>query len=514
MFVSVPKTEEYVRIASAPAVDNSLPAPQECRLLRGGLRAKPAQEKALQVFEEHGELVASLGLGAGKTFILGELCEMHERPVLMLPGGLREKTISEFKVHGYRVPNIVTYDELTRDDNEHLLDKLDPDFIGADEAHRLTRTHTAARRLFRRLDKKPSTKFVPVSGTFFKGDNHASGLQRSGTVFSYALRNSGPPVPSRAYEADLWARALGDDVFVTPGCLGKTKSEARLWFAARLSTWPGFLHVPDTEGVDANLYCTSHVLEPGASPIASAAIARLRAQWELPDGRLLEHPPSVWLAERQLALGGYYKEREGAPKEWKVARRAFNTFCRETIQRGKADTMFQVIARFGKEYDVEAWLAVKDMHEPMHDYVCIDPFMADICKAWLTEGADRGVIWSDVRLFNEWLSANLGLPFYNDGRLFKDPAAIVSIDSYLEGANLQHYDRALLLTPMGNASDLHQLIGRHHRPGQKSEDVNIDVLLACESYSTSLDKAITQARDEQFVNPSNKVLFGNWSTAT
>ena len=320
------------------------------------------------------------------------------------------------------------------------------------------------------------------------------------------------PVPTLAHEADLWSRALGDDVFVLPGVLGKNKAEARARFAARLSTWPGFLHVPDTEGVDANLYCTRHVVDARPA-IVEEALRAVRHNWVLPDGTELEHPPSVWLAERIISLGGYYKERAGAPLEWKVARRAFLSFCRETIQRGKADTVEQVMQRFADVYEVEAWQCIKPMHDPVSDYVSLDPFMADVCKAWLDEGKGKGVIWSDARLFNQWLSGALGLPFYNDGRLFKDDAAIVSVDSYLEGANLQHYDRALLLTPMGNASELHQLIGRHHRPGQKSEDVNIDVLLACESFSNSLDKAIAQARDEQYVNPQNKVLLADWSNA-
>ncbi len=514
MFIPVPKTAEFLRIQATPYVDHVLPAPEDCRLLRGGLRARPAQEAALRIFEECGELVVSVALGGGKTFIYAELMEGEERPIIIGPGGLREKTIAEFKVHGYRAPTFVSLDELCRVEAETLLERLQPTFVACDEAHRLTRSHAGAKRLFRYLDKHPECKFVPGSGTFFKGDQHGSGIYRSGLVFSYALRNNGAPVPCGNYESDMWARALGDDMFIHPGPLGKNKADAREWFALRLRGWPGLLHLPDTEGVDSNLFVTAHRGGPGLahSPsILLAALSTLEKDWELPDGTELSHPPSVWYARRLLSLGVYYQEcGPPAPIEWKVARRHFTTFCRETIKAGKADTEDHVVRRFGHEYDVEAWLAVRDLHTPRHRLEVVDGYLTDVCKAWLDDGKGRGVLWLDAPLLGRWLGEQLGLPYFNDGRPFTDLAALVSVDSYGTGANLQTlWSRALLLTPFQNASDMHQLIGRHHRPGQLAEDTIFDVFIAGDVFQESWDKCLDQARDEQYVQPSSKLLIGN-----
>jgi hypothetical protein len=133
----------------------------------------------------------------------------------------------------------------------------------------------------------------------------------------------------------------------------------------------------------------------------------------------------------------------------------------------------------------------------------------------------NALIWVHHKEVGERFAA-LGLPYYGAGgvdRLTGESietaklcACALSISSNKEGRNLQdRWSSAIVAELPRDAGDIEQLIGRIHRDGQRSDEVDVAVHVSTASAGAALERVIERA---QWVQASTgqpqKILQGSW----
>ena len=83
--------------------------------------------------------------------------------------------------------------------------------------------------------------------------------------------------------------------------------------------------------------------------------------------------------------------------------------------------------------------------------------------------------------------------------------------AHAEGMNLQRWDRALVMSAPAGARQLEQLLGRHHRRGQRSDEVAFTFALGARVMRSCLDGALAEAREtQQKLTSRQKALAATW----
>jgi hypothetical protein len=517
----------------------------------GTMTLRPAQVAVLTEAYDYRGCVGQLGLGAGKTLVTALLPTIlsAERPVLLAPAKLRDKTARDFqklREHWLVHPKIefISYEQLARVKQAELLEQIDPDLIMADEVHRLKNLNAGCtKRVKRRMSKRPDTVFVGLSGTLTVRTPldywHLSmwALQRSGLL----------PLPKNYDETHEWALAIGvkvdDDKRVAPGALLELAPEglpeimpavtkARLGVQKRLRDTPGFVMTADTD-VDASL--TLQVIRPPRSERIEEALERMRKTRETPNGDTLIRPVDVWRQARELACGFYYRWEPAAHPIWLLWRTNWGRYVRHVLQSSsKLDTPLQVqqwVERTVKEGRKEEPFTLSDPDKPDDPEATIKLVPSEILRRWievrpvfkpnpvaywiddsymrwlvateLTPKHPPTVVWVEHIAVATKLRELSGMPFCNrnarddKGRHIEDLGGqhvIASIESCGEGVNLQEsWSRNLVVScpPVGKVWE--QMIGRTHRSGQTEDEVEVLVLGACPEQEQSLEQATLDA---------------------
>jgi hypothetical protein len=486
-------TEELIDLLSA-------------HLLRpGGVgRLRPGQASALRELYQCGGLFAPMPCGSGKTLVtlLAATLLGSQRPVLLVPASLREKTRREFATYRanwrVRLPKIVSYQELGQIKNEDRLARLAPDLLMADEAHMIRRLSAGVTRRVRRyIEANPATVFAPLSGTLI-----TDSIMDYHHLSTDALGDKAP-VPMRPVDAERWARALDRDVST-----GK-----RLGLGA-LDTIPGGFHqhMRETAGVvhvagsDCPAALEISTWRPKIPTALERTIQSVQEANMRPDGELLNE----WEAPTclsQLALGFYYVWDPLPPEWWILPRRAWWAYARAVLddQLPGFDTEGQIVqaldaggppppyAEDGRAR-LAAWRAVKDDFEPNTVPVWLD-------RSIIQQAADHidptgWLVWTRFRAAGEEL-ARIGVPYYGGGtnpEPLAGQSCAVSIDAHATGKNLQAWHASLILTPSPRSNPNEQLISRTHRAGQAADVVTVEYIHAIEYHERSIDRAVAQAR--------------------
>jgi hypothetical protein len=493
------------------------------RTPNGQMVLKPAQALALHDAGTEGGLFAPLGVGEGKTLatLLMPVVLYSERPLLLLPGGLVEKTRRdrlELSKH-WRIPNtlrIASYDILGRVDAADMLSDYQPDAIICDEVHRLKNKRAAVtRRVARYMHDRPTTKFAGLTGT--PGE-----LQQFAHLLLWALKTKAP-IPTDPSEIEEWAQVLDHDVDpqarYAPGALLSfcnaedraglgvdTYTAVRRGFRRRLTETPGVVAtVGEGEHVDCSIYVRG--IRHKVLPITEANFRLLRERWRLPDEWPLMTAVDVWRHAQELALGLHYEWDERAPIEWMEARKAWHKFVRATINRGRTYDSELHVANGCDAGRLDAtilnrWREIEPTFTPNTVPVWHDPSALEACRDWMKT---PGIVWTEHHFFAERLAEFTGARYYGaggfaaDGKYIEDAsprdAVIASIDANREGKNLQElWSRCLFVCPPGNPNWIEQSIARIHRPKQKADEVIVDILLGCRENFDAIMHAIAAAR--------------------
>lgn len=541
-------------LASRDWTENaSLCADQLTAILRqptGTMRLREIQAVALLELYRAGGAFLHIRTGGGKTLITGLAPTVlgAKRPLLIMPAKLIAKTCEEFAEYRkhFLIPHnikIISYETLGREEHADFLERYQPDWIGADEAHKLKNVKTAACaiRVVRYMVQHPNTVFCSLSGSLAKG-----------SILDYAHLlvlglKSGAPVPIDQYALEEWAACLdadSDETNFAPliPALGEINSlsEARQKFQTRLASTPGVIISRDSFN-DVPLQIAVHSFAP--SPGIAPHLANLYKYFVAPDGwEFADSRFEVYSKAREMALDFCYVYDPRPPDDWFAARRGYCYIVRKVIEDGTlrnekglpCDTELQVRkaceARALPKYALDAydtWTSIKDTFKPNSLALWYDYAVAKRCIDWAQRHPAGSLIWVEHTAFGELLETVTGWSYYRNGGKSRqgvyienaDPRvpAIISVDSNLEGRNLQYFerwgrgfDRNLVPAGFENNPMSEQLISRTHRDGQRFP-VTVELFEIVKENASSLDKALDQARfTQEHLGQEQKLLIAEW----
>lgn len=527
----VPETRELKRIAATPRRsldDYDLDAiaeemSDELRTADGSMRLRPLQAAALLEMHDFGGLLGSIRVGGGKTLVtfLAPVIMGADRPFLIVPASLRDKTLRDFdalRKHwigpaAFDDYPVFSYEALARENNAELFSKYRPDLIVADEVHRMKNQKAAVtRRVKRYMHDRPDTRFVGLSGTLTKRS-----LLDFGHLSDWALKDLSP-VPRLWPELYEWSLAVDEKIPSTlsrqrPGALAvlfdaadRANAEvdregelmaARSAVGRRVRETPGVVSSGDDVVPISLAIVETRVEVPRASKIAEA-VRMLEERWALPNGFEIADAVELWRHTRELGQGFYYEWETPAPRSWLDARRVWAKACRDTLKANRRglDTQAQLAnAILRGEYDDDqelvdayySWTAVRDSFEPetRAEWLSLH-FLKE-----LRDSADRGkpsIIWVEHRAVGDKLAELYGFAYFAAMGLDannrpiesvdpqKEPIVVASIASCGTGRNLQAWAHNVVACAPPGGSVWEQMLGRTHRDGQEADEVRVVVL--------------------------------------
>jgi hypothetical protein len=524
-FYPVPANAEYKRIAALPRrklegfADLVTP---EFRRPGSSAMLRPIQAAAIAELADNRGLFAPIAVGGGKTLLslLAPLLLAAAKPLLLLPAGMIEafrRDVARYSRDWYVCAGIQTcsYEMLSQAKNEKYLFELEPDLIILDECHAAKNVSGArAKRINRYLKANKETSVIAMSGSV-----------TSRTIKDYAhtafwcLRTKSP-VPYNYVDVQVWSEALDEKVFIRrpPGVLGRDIDAAREWFAARLRDTPGV--VTSSERAVPNVGLIIDKVEHKTSVVVSAALEKLRVDWELPDGAPFDTAIDFWRHSQELSMGFYYKWLYPPPKEWWMARKAWSVYCRETNGRYDTPGAIAMAIDNGVIDDpcncLSIWRKVAPTFVPETSAHWIDRSVLDTIVKWLN-GRKKTLIWVWQKAVGSELHRITGLPYFShnaldgSGRHIYDckSNAIVSVQACGTGLNLQAWDTNLITTHPPNGAKTEQTLGRTHRPEQYADDVYVYYLISSQIQELNLLEAIRDAEYiEQTIGSPQKLCYG------
>jgi len=493
----------------------------------GTMELRLVQAASLMDLHDFGGLFGPQRVGAGKTilsFLAGTVLGA-ERPLLIIPAKLKRKTEREFRALakqwlGHPRLEVMSYELLSRDRGYSELERINPDLLILDEAHRAkNKAAGCTRKIARWMKDHPETRFCAMSGTIANRS-----LREYAHILRWCLKED-PPLPMEERSLSDWADALDEKVDpkhrMAPGALlelctdeevqrghnegkhGLTHA-ARLGFRRRLTETPGVVateegHLGTSLSVQALL-----VRQPDD---VGAMFHRMREEYETPDGHPFSEPVDLWRHARELACDFFYRWDPPAPDAWMEARKGWSRFVRDVLgnHRKGIDTEFQVAKACkagdldSKAYDV--WCALRGTFKPNSVPVWVGDAMLKAASEWLAE-ENPGLCWVEHVAFAQKLSFLSGVPYFGEqgedhlGRMIEehDGPAILSIAANSEGRNLQRWCRNLIVSCPPNGRLLEQLMGRTHREGQEADEVSVEIAMACVEQWDAFEQARADAR--------------------
>lgn len=524
----VPATNELQRILELPRrdweKDPELPeftrmATQYLKLPQGTQELWPIQAKALQELHDMGGMYGPIPAGDGKTLVtfLAPVVLEAERPLLVVPAKLRDKTIREFAAlgqHWKQHPGmqIISYEKLSRVNGTAFLQNYRPDLLIFDESHRLKNPSAAVtRKVGYYMEVFPKTRVLCGTGTSTKRSLHD---------FAHTMRWSLPncyPLPRSPEELSVWADVVDEikthenRMPADPGALLKLCNDlektrgregVRMALRRRLHETPGVVSC-ETHSADASLNIEL-VLEKGYGKEVRNLAAGLQEGY-LPNGDvyIVEGNERLglatrWRVMRTLTSGFWYDWDPKPPQAWMELRSRWRKMVRRILEERIPGLESEALiaraagARRINEavYDLYMqWRAVRGDHKWNTVPVWVDDSIIQRVEKWIKY--HRGLIWVSEVALGERLERDLGLPYFH--RLGKDRfgrhvesweskngSAVVSVQANGEGRNLQtQWNDNLVISPFPTGTVWEQMLARTHRPGQEADEVWVEVVFGC-----------------------------------
>lgn len=532
-YAALPGDPELARVLALPRHIDISEAEIEMytrHLSRAGadVQLRQKQAEALRGLILLGGCFASMPTGEGKTLLtlLAATAVGAERPVLLLPAADRDKCVSEFRDYladgwNVRLPQLLSYSEMSRLDREGKLAELRPDLIMLDEADVIRNIDgTGVGRRLRRYiaNANPRPRVLVASGTLI-----TDAILDYWEPLVWALQ-SGAPVPLDDTRATWWAGALDthlDGVYrIEPGALESIPGGYHAWLR-------GTMGVVSGRGEQCPAAIELSIWAPPMPSALAALIARTAVSSRRPDGEPLTEwdlPDCLCM----LAQGFYHVWDPMPPTWWLQPRRSWCAYeravldaqlpgfdtaqpIRDALDRGtglqppEADDGRRLLA---------AWRAVKDAFEPNPVPVWVDPSIMD---AAATEAITNPgtVVW--IKHVAPGLElARRGVPYYGEVTrpdLHTGGGSICAGMSHARGKNMQRVaHRNLFLHPMAKARRWEQAIARTHRPGQPHDTVTVKIIGTIPYHGEVLQRVYKGAHaDTAASGVPHKLVLARWT---
>lgn len=526
-------------------------------------RPFPIQAWAMHEMSIMGGLFAPITVGGGKTFLDMLACVAVpgvRTAVLLVPANMDEQLRREYLAirEHFFVPSIVigewfnieeggrdgrpagpvpvlhvvSYSIFQRPEQTDLLERYKPDLIVADEGHRLRNADTATTgRALLYWQKYPETRLCSWSGTFV-GKSLTDCCHLS--ALALGLRS---PLPLDPAVRDEWALAVDPVKMPAPsGALGETFGmPLRQGMRNRITETLGVVS-SRAAAIDTPLDIIKRAAPPMPAKVRDA-LHVLRKQWVRPDGERFLEAPEVTMSALQLSCGFYYFWRypngESAEliDEWFEARKQWHSELRERLGRRSpwmdspanceaaavrawAGLKAEPGAPVWKAETWRRWRDVKDLVNPVQGTAWLDDWLAHDAAAWAQETG--GIVWYAHEALGARIAKLLGLPLHEGGpgaeaRILAEDGSrpiVASINAHGTGRDglQRRFDKQLFTSPPASGQQWEQVLGRLHRPGQKSERVRAWVYLHTKEFCSAFDSATAKSEFIQdFLHGSQKL---------
>lgn len=529
--LTIKKTTEWTRISNLP---RRIPTAHNARIYADVLtrylssnpgaptmQLLPWQGHALWELMEVGGLVWFASVGTGKTLFSYLACVLSEaeRPMVIVPTSLAEKTRDEFAefYDHWRPPKgfiiIRTYHDLQS--NPSLLEDDAPTLCLLDECDEIANYEASRATRVLRYAEKHSVNLAPDGDCIFAGFT-ATPVRFNPiaywTIMTAALGNRSC-LPQGLSEMKLWDALLCTDrarsrpgFAPRPGPFGRTRKEAIEWYSRRLRETPGVL-ITDEESCDTPIHMGQR--RARECRFIDEACETILTRYQNPAGVPFEDPLTRDRLLMQAGCGYYQYWDPPPPNEWRIARRECAKFTRDMIRRSQytaepLDTALQVIRRYADHPIVTEWARIKPTYdEKRHTRIewISDETILSVAD-WLAEIREPGIIWVGSRVFGPRCAERLGLRYYGAKGKSKDgvglhhappnESLVVSWNANKKGFNLQPWNRNLIVYPPSSAKWIEQLAGRTHRKDQ-TRSVSVEWLITCGVVERAFDAAVTEA---------------------
>lgn len=565
----VPLTAEYERIAGAvprrewPYKLSAFDVEDlSAHLRRAASTAtlRPIQAAALLDLHDHVAaggrgLLGPIAVGAGKALICclaGMVVPKCKSLVWMVPANLlaQSRQVAQQAKHDWNISyaiHVVSYEMLSSARNADVLDRLAPDVIACDEAHKLrgnsVRTKRFKRHLTERVKRDDAPTVLFLSGTI---------TQRSLFDFSWMIyyiygaptRKPDTPIPLhypilRDWDAALGVQRNGYTVPLAPGVLkglAHGDETPRQGFRRRLTETTGIVGTSES-ACDVALNIHRILDAPSGGPVGvpdnvQKALEDIRKHGRTPYGLVFDDPLSEARYLRQLALGYYLRWKwpgDGKPDQaWLDARANWSFELRNLLASqggpGRDSPLLMTNAvKAGKVRALyyERWVRERERlgvgEMPLTQAEWISDYAIDAVEAQVSaldpKRAAGGIVWYHGTAFGEALRKRQWAVFAaGDDKALLQRAGdkrdwiACSIQAHGTGKNLQKWNTAIIVSPPSSGQVWEQLIGRHHRPGQMEDEVNIYVWGVTKEQRAALDSAHKDAEYLQAMQGPQKLL--------
>lgn len=456
------------------------------------------QASALATWDEQAGLLVTAGVGSGKTWVGAQLAVRARRPLVLLPAAALAQTVAAYAEYGVPEGHVtfLSYTSLTRAAASDFLDRLRPDVLVLDEAHRLRNIlkNSAAKRIERYLIANPAVRVCALTASA-----QSKSVLDWAHLALWALRRRAPVPPTRAGIEALDARL-------------QASPEAREEFRLRLEATPGIVNESADAGYSGEVLLDVVRWEP---------VATLPDTWELPDGWAIDSPAHAAAVSKMLAWGWYPTADPRPSPELILARQAWAGTCRRVIDSGAADTPAQVA------------VLRPEAHAAYAAAVAASP-PGESTPVWLSDAALARVpelerpwaptiVWAHHQALQDRLAQTWRVPLHREGGRDREgvrldvaraPLVVASIEACHAAHNAQHYSHSIVLEPPADPEVIRQLIGRTARQGQRAGRVTVTFVVNCAAAANALRTAIARAmlvrettgRD----NPLLQLVGKNW----
>ena len=528
--VSEEEVSEPVRISSLPTYDyQAVDLTSQFKSPEGIMTLRPLQNKAIQTCIDAEGGVLLLGCGVGKTLISFLLpgAMKAKNPLLLLPAALVEKTKTEFHIYAanfkIKLPEIMSYEKLSRRSAQKYLTELNPDLIIADEAHHLKSIDsTRTSRLGKYLVNNPGCKFVVMSGTLFN-----KSVADFAHLSDWALEE-GSPVPNNHRDTEVFDLVLTGEAnahqYRQFEPMLEWGNSARSAVYNRLNSAKGVVLTTD-EAVPASLRLIrlegkvpdelqKAINQCFESGVMSEVLTSMDLEFDLDAINASQH---LWDDLDQFALRAlgqmlsgclYYWDwpEHEVDDEWLLARKEWRRAVRiiremdiedydspHIIETDFYDLPQDIVDAFSNNHD--KWQTVKHRPAPPRDSVWVSDYLINYISNWVSEQTIPYIIWVDSVDLGDRLSERLNITYYGAGASVPTTAepCIMSIRSHGTGKNLQAWSVNLVVSAIADPSTWEQMIARTHRNGQLADEVLVYVF-SHSIFGSSFGNAYKQAK--------------------